>query len=273
MSNRYTHGHDPSVLANHRWRTAANSAAYLLPHLTRTTSRSSTSGAVRAPSPRISRAVAAPGSGRGHRQQRGGRFGGPPMPRRAPAWSTSRSTCGDVFDAALSTTTASTSSTPIRCFNTSPTRSVRYARCDGYAARGGLVAARDADYAAMVWAPADPRLDRWRADLPCVGPGATPRSRMPRGTSWAGRSAAGLLRRRRVGRRVVLRHAAEDRAWWGSTWADRDQYLDARRAGRRRRGWPTRLSSTTSPTAGERGQHTRMDGSVVHPRPGTLLAP
>jgi len=29
----YTHGHDDSVLRSHRWRTAANSAAYLLPHL------------------------------------------------------------------------------------------------------------------------------------------------------------------------------------------------------------------------------------------------
>src|SRR5699024_4922996 len=29
----YTHGHHPSVLASHGWRTAENSAAYLLPHL------------------------------------------------------------------------------------------------------------------------------------------------------------------------------------------------------------------------------------------------
>src|SRR5690606_30417431 len=30
---RYTHGHEPSALASHSARTAANSAAYLLPHL------------------------------------------------------------------------------------------------------------------------------------------------------------------------------------------------------------------------------------------------
>ncbi len=29
----YTHGHDEAVLRSHRWRTAENSAAYLLPHL------------------------------------------------------------------------------------------------------------------------------------------------------------------------------------------------------------------------------------------------
>jgi ubiquinone/menaquinone biosynthesis C-methylase UbiE len=31
----YTHGHHESVLRSHRWRTAGNSAAYLLPHLHR----------------------------------------------------------------------------------------------------------------------------------------------------------------------------------------------------------------------------------------------
>ena len=33
MPDVYTHGHHDSVLRSHRWRTAANSAAYLLPHL------------------------------------------------------------------------------------------------------------------------------------------------------------------------------------------------------------------------------------------------
>ena len=33
MSSAYTHGHAESVLRSHRARTAANSAAYLLPHL------------------------------------------------------------------------------------------------------------------------------------------------------------------------------------------------------------------------------------------------
>ncbi|HEY1523900.1 MAG TPA: methyltransferase domain-containing protein [Solirubrobacteraceae bacterium] len=33
MRDTYTHGHHESVLRSHRWRTAENSAAYLLPHL------------------------------------------------------------------------------------------------------------------------------------------------------------------------------------------------------------------------------------------------
>src|SRR6476619_6200433 len=31
--DRYAHGHPASVLRSHRWRTAENSAAYLLPHV------------------------------------------------------------------------------------------------------------------------------------------------------------------------------------------------------------------------------------------------
>ena len=33
MPDAYTHGHHESVLRSHRWRTAENSAAYLLPAL------------------------------------------------------------------------------------------------------------------------------------------------------------------------------------------------------------------------------------------------
>src|SRR5690242_11626057 len=33
MNNVYTHGHHESVLRSHSWRTAENSAGYLLPHL------------------------------------------------------------------------------------------------------------------------------------------------------------------------------------------------------------------------------------------------
>src|SRR5690349_21918936 len=32
-ADTYSHGHHESVLRSHRWRTAENSAAYLLPHL------------------------------------------------------------------------------------------------------------------------------------------------------------------------------------------------------------------------------------------------
>ena len=50
MPSRYTHGHSEPVLRSHRWRTADNSAGYLLPHL-RAGLRLLDVGPGRAPSP------------------------------------------------------------------------------------------------------------------------------------------------------------------------------------------------------------------------------
>ena len=68
----------------------------------------------------------------------------------------------------------------------------------------GVVAVRDADYAAMAWYPADPRLDRWLEVYRAVAHsnGAEPDAGR-RLLSWA--RAAGRGRRRRDGVGVVLR--------------------------------------------------------------------
>jgi SAM-dependent methyltransferase len=84
---------------------------------------------------------------------------------------------------------------------------------------GGLVAARDADYAAMTWYPADPRLDRWLELYHQVAraaggePDAARRMR-----HWA----------RRAGFPEITCTATtwcfaddEDVAWWSATWAER----------------------------------------------------
>jgi SAM-dependent methyltransferase len=86
----------------------------------------------------------------------------------------------------------------------------------------GVLAARDSDYAAFSWAPADPLLDRWRELYFAV-------------TEHNGHDA-------RIGPRLLEHaHAAgfgdvtvssstwtyadpESRAWWGSLWADRIRY-------------------------------------------------
>jgi SAM-dependent methyltransferase len=86
----------------------------------------------------------------------------------------------------------------------------------------GLLAARDSDYAAFTWAPADPLLDRWRELYFAV-------------TSRNGHDAS-------IGPRLLEHaHAAgfgdvtvssstwtyadpESRSWWGSLWADRIRY-------------------------------------------------
>ena len=82
----------------------------------------------------------------------------------------------------------------------------------------GVVAARDADYAAMTWYPADPRLDRWLAVYRAVahGNGAEPDAGR-RLLAWA-RAAGAADTGDGLG--VVLRHPRGP-AWWGGMWADR----------------------------------------------------
>ena len=84
---------------------------------------------------------------------------------------------------------------------------------------GGLVAARDSDYAAMAWFPADPLLDRWLALYEAV-------ARRSGGEPDAGRRL--LSWALEAGFEDVTPSAStwcfatpEDRAWWGSLWADR----------------------------------------------------
>lgn len=84
---------------------------------------------------------------------------------------------------------------------------------------GGIVAARDADYAAMTWYPPVPYLDEWQAVYRRV-------ARAAGGEPDAGRRL--LSWARRAGFREVTATAStwcyatpEDRAWWGGTWAER----------------------------------------------------
>ena len=84
---------------------------------------------------------------------------------------------------------------------------------------GGVVAARDADYAAMTWYPADPRLDRWLAIYRAVarGNGAEPDAARHL-LSWAHAAGADRV----VPSASVWCYATpEQRGWWGGLWAER----------------------------------------------------
>ena len=76
----------------------------------------------------------------------------------------------------------------------------------------GVVAARDADYAAMTWYPADPRMDRWLELYHQVarGNGAEPDAGR-RLLAWA----------RAAGYADVSCSTGDERAWWGGLWAER----------------------------------------------------
>jgi len=84
---------------------------------------------------------------------------------------------------------------------------------------GGVVAARDADYAAFTWYPADPRLDRWLELYRAVAHGNSAEPDAGRRMlAWA--RAAGFTEITPTA--SVWCHATpEARAAWGGMWADR----------------------------------------------------
>jgi SAM-dependent methyltransferase len=84
---------------------------------------------------------------------------------------------------------------------------------------GGVVAARDGDYGAFAWYPADPGLDLW-LDLYCRV--ARANGGHPDGgrrlAAWA---AAAGLRDVSATASAWCFSAPDDRHWWGELWADR----------------------------------------------------
>ncbi len=213
----YTHGHHESVLRSHRWRTAANSAAYLLPRL------------------RSGMALLDVGCGPGTitcdlaRQVAPGRVVG--IDRSASVIDEARSAAaaavgsppiefevGDVFELAYDNAT----------FDVVHAHQVLQHVGDPLAAlaemrrvcrAGGLVAVRDGDYPAMRYFPDDADLTRAFAAY-----GAVTRAN---GAHWdAGRRL--LSWAHRAGFTEVVASAStwcfatpEDRAWWGDLWAER----------------------------------------------------
>ncbi|MBP2406028.1 Demethylmenaquinone methyltransferase [Streptomyces netropsis] len=212
----YTHGHHESVLRSHSWRTAANSAAYLLPEL------------------RPDMAVLDIGCGPGTitadlaaRVPQGAVTGldaAADVLERARAVARERGldnvrfTTGDVHALDF----------PDGSFDVVHAHQVLQHVGDPVAALremrrvcrpGGVVAVRDADYAAMTWYPRVPGLDDW-LDLyqrvARAGGGEPDAGRLL--LSWA----------RRAGFTDVTAGASAwcfagegDRAWWSGLWADR----------------------------------------------------
>ena len=155
----YTHGHDPSVLRSHTWRTAANSAAYLLPHLkpamkildigcgpgTITVDLAAASVPKRhvtgldAAAPVLAQARAhAAGRGVSNVEFVPGDAAALPFP-------------DETFDAVHAHQVLQHVGDPVRVLR----EMRRVTRV------GGLVAARDSDYAAMAWFPESEGLDEW----------------------------------------------------------------------------------------------------------------
>lgn len=219
----YTHGHDASVLANHRWRTATNSAAYLIARLRPGDSILDVGCGPGSITCDLARLVA-PGRVIGVDSSAevvalASRVGEPGDPDTPTVQSANLSfAVGDVY----SLDYADGSFDVVHAHQllqhlSAPVDALRQMR--RVCRSGGIVAVRDADYAAMVWFPADDRLDRWLALYRAIA------------ISNGGQPDAGrhlLSWANQVGFAEVTASAGtwcfatpEDRSWWATTWAMR----------------------------------------------------
>ena len=160
MADVYLHGHHASVLASHGARTAADSAAYLLPHLQRRACGSSTWAAGPARSPSTSPRRSAPsGAVTGIENVEG------PLEhaRRNAAARGDERTRFELADV-MALPYADASFDVVHAHQvlqhlTDPVGALR--EMARVARPGGLVAVRDVDYASMVWHPASEGMTRW----------------------------------------------------------------------------------------------------------------
>jgi ubiquinone/menaquinone biosynthesis C-methylase UbiE len=211
--DRYSHGHHESVLRSHRWRTAENSAAYLLPHLR--------------PDHRLLDVGCGPGT----------------ITADLAARLTSGAVVGvdasdDVIEVARTDHVAENLvfetgdvyalGFPDDSFDVAHAHQMLQHLSDPVAALremrrvtrpGGIVAARDSDYGAFVWTPTDSELTRWMAVYHEV-------TRRNRAEADAGRYLHRWAREAgftdvAVSSSTWTFQRPEDREWWGGLWADR----------------------------------------------------
>jgi SAM-dependent methyltransferase len=212
----YTHGHHESVLRSHRWRTVDNSAAYLVPHLA------------------VGLDLLDVGCGPGSitidlaRRIAPGQVVGIDREEEPLAIARAEAQAAGLANVRFANGDAYRMDFQAACFDVVHAHQVLQHLADPVAALremrrvrrpAGVVAARDSDYAAMTWYPADPRLDRWLALYERV-------ARANGGEPDAGRHL--LSWARAAGFAEVVPTASvwcfatpDDRAWWGGLWADR----------------------------------------------------
>ncbi|GLY01691.1 hypothetical protein Acsp01_20700 [Actinoplanes sp. NBRC 101535] len=227
----YTHGHHESVLRSHRWRTAENSAAYLLPHLSSGNSLLDVGcgpGTITADlatrlTPGRVTALEHHEAALGLAREEIGRQG----------LTNVDFLVGDVHALDLPDDSFDVvHAHQVLQHVTDPVTALREMR--RVTKPGGVVAARDSDYATFTWFPVVPELDEWLALYQRV-------ARANGGEPDAGRRLYAWARA--AGFTDVTATASvwcftgEERRWWGGMWADR--ILQSEMAGGARRAGAT----------------------------------
>jgi len=241
MAAVYTHGHHESVLRSHRWRTAENSAAYLLPRLksgdtlldigcgpgtiTADLAMLVTPGRVTA----LETGEPALDLARAEIRRRG--------------LDTVGFAVGDVHALEFADDTFDVvHAHQVLQHVGDPVTALREMR--RVTRPGGLIAVRDSDYSAFTWFPQLPGLDEWLALYLRVarGNGGEPDAGR-RLLAWA--HAAGLSDATATSSTWCFA-TPEDRQWWGGMWADRvlasDMARQARQSGAARESDLKRIS-------------------------------
>jgi SAM-dependent methyltransferase len=214
MPDVYTHGHHESVLRSHLWRTAENSAAYLLPRL--------------APDAKVLDVGCGPGTittDLADRVPRGHVTG---IDAAQAVIEQARELAEDRTNVDFATGDVYALDYPDGAFDVvhahqvlqhlgDPVRALR--EMGRVAKPGGLVAVRDADFGGMTWYPELPILDEWRPLYKRVarGNGGEPDGGR-RLHVWA--REAGLTDITNSSSNWTYATEAE-REWWGGLWADR----------------------------------------------------
>jgi ubiquinone/menaquinone biosynthesis C-methylase UbiE len=210
----YTHGHHDSVLRSHNVRDIANSAEYLRPHLTDST--------------RLLDVGAGPGSITVDFARIVAHVTATEIDDTALSLSRDLAEARGLTNLDFSVEDVHALSFADDSFDVvhahqvlqhvgDPVQALREMR--RVTVPGGIVAARDADYAGFIWFPVLPELDRWRAlyEAAARANGGEPDAGR-RLLSWA--RAAGFEDITATASTWCYASAAE-RAWWGGMWADR----------------------------------------------------
>jgi 2-polyprenyl-3-methyl-5-hydroxy-6-metoxy-1,4-benzoquinol methylase len=211
----YGQGHAESVVRSQQWRTVDNSAAYLAPHL------------------RPGASVLDVGCGPGTltidlaRRVAPGRVVGIDVSEVVLAQARTSAAESGVDNVTFLRADITTTGAELGEFDVVHAHQVLLHLRDPVAAlramlgtaRSGLVAARDTDYAAAFWWPADSRLDRWLQIYRSVArDNGTEPDAGRRLQAWAHAAGAGQV----VPSASIWCHSTpEERAWWGGMWAER----------------------------------------------------